>query len=220
MRITPRPDSTFDRFVATTGSRKALDLARAFAARRTAAPRLLFLYGPPGVGKSHLLHSILHVAASGQPHSVAHTTARELVDDLVATPRSNSASPSGPRVAAFATLAIDDLHFLAGKPATQRESGRLLKEILSSGVRVACAATCEIEDVDALAGMLQELPEARKVALARPTENDLRRIVAALAEQQALRLTAQTIATIAGRSYGDARRAIGALNRQRFEQQV
>ena len=89
--MTLRPDRTFDRFTLTRGSREALELAKAMAAGSARAPRLLLLYGAPGVGKTHLLQAILHQARVRQPRgSFTHTNAAELVLELMSALRGDS----------------------------------------------------------------------------------------------------------------------------------
>lgn len=219
MENMPRPDWTFERFVVTDASREAFSLAAALAANERSAPRLLLLCGPAGVGKTHLLRSILHVAAR-QPGSTLYRTASDWIDALV---RSLCLDPAAQRQAVGeppTVTAVDDLHVLVGKPATQREIGVRLGDLLESGGRVACAAGCRLDELPALVGILRKLPSAQVVALASPDKRALPQILRRLAKSDHLRMSPRTIAAIATRCEGDVRRAMGAMTRERFEQQA
>ncbi len=205
--IALRPDCTFERFVVTEASRAALEQALAFASAQS--PRLLLLTGPPGVGKSHLLRSILRGAEGASEGSLVYVTAAELVRDLVAA----VPFPAG-------VVAVDDLHVLRERPVTQREVAATFRRALDRGGRVACAAGCSLSEIPVLAGALAELKEARLIEMERTPAVDIRRVVASLAVSQALDLTSSEIACIAAESRGDIRRAAGCLARQRLEREV
>jgi chromosomal replication initiation ATPase DnaA len=79
-----RLDLTFDGLTPTPESRRARQLAVALAEGTADAPRLLFVYGPPGVGKTHLLHATVNLRAAHRTgRSVIHVEARDLVDQWV-----------------------------------------------------------------------------------------------------------------------------------------
>jgi chromosomal replication initiator protein len=208
----------FARFTPTSGSIEALELATALSSGQ-GTTRLLLMCGPPGVGKTHLLHAMLDRVRARLPSArVVHASAVELVQDLIAALQCQG-TPSLPREYAHAdALAVDDLHVMAGKPRTQQEVGRLFKAALDSGTRVACAAGCRLEDLPVLADALHALPTARLVDLRRPSDSEMRRILTAMAEAKGTPLSAQTVAAIASQCGGDVRRAIGGLVRRRFEE--
>src|SRR5207237_7850636 len=76
----PLPDHTFDTFVVGESNTRAFDAARALARQETAAP--VFLHGPAGVGKTHLLHAIAH-ALEARRLAVACLPAARLIEELV-----------------------------------------------------------------------------------------------------------------------------------------
>src|SRR5439155_550564 len=77
----PLPDHTFDTFVVGESNARAFGAARALARQETAAP--LFLHGPAGVGKTHLLHAIAH-GLEARRLAVACLPAARLIEGLVA----------------------------------------------------------------------------------------------------------------------------------------
>ena len=180
---------------------------------------LLLLHGPPGVGKTHLLKLILRLVRAWQGSApIVHTSAAELVQELTAAIRREQPAAIRHKYAQAELVAVDDLHVLAGKPATQSEIAALLKAALDSGARLACTAGCPPAEIPELSAALRALPTARLVELRRPNDEEMRQILAAMAPAEGLKLSAKTIAAIAPRCGGDVRRAVGALAQFRFEQ--
>ena len=73
------PNYTFDRFVIGDGNRLAHGAALAVAEAPSEAYNPLFLHGPPGLGKTHLLAAIANYLRANAPGlSVRYTTAESL----------------------------------------------------------------------------------------------------------------------------------------------
>jgi len=78
------PKYTFDQFVIGDGNRLAHAAALAVAELPAQAYNPLFVYGPPGVGKTHLLHAIAHYLAATNPSvTVRCTTVEHFTSDFV-----------------------------------------------------------------------------------------------------------------------------------------
>jgi chromosomal replication initiator protein len=198
---------------------EALELATALVSRQPGAPRLLLLLGPPGVGKTHLLRSVVHHVRSRAPAaSITQTDGSELLQELVAALRGGDPTALQRKYTQAELLAVDDLHVLAGKLVTQREVALLLKAAIDGGARVVCAAGCRPANVPVLAAALRELPVARVVEMRPPGQADMRRILSVMGRTAGLRLTRKTVSSLTRGCRGDVGRAIGALVRLGFQQ--
>ena len=113
-------------------------------------------------------------------------------------------------------MLVDDLHFLTGKPACQREVGRLFRIAVEGGARVAGAACCEPEDIPDFIDTLRTIPGAQVVRLRPPSAPAMRRILAGRAMADELAVDDQVLRAIATWSKGDVRRGLGALALRRF----
>jgi chromosomal replication initiator protein len=212
-----RPDLTFERFAPTRGSRPARQLARAMAEETMGAPRLLLVYGPPGVGKTHVLHATVNLGAARRPGPSLFVDARHLVEQWIAALARDPRAPFPLAVEPPALVAIDDLHALAGKPATQREMARALEGLVERGGHVVGALGRSPHELPVFVDRLERIPGVRIVAMPPPAGRDLRNLLGRMARAAQVPLGRRTLAAIADRCQGDVRRAQGELARRRFE---
>ena len=75
--VTLNPAYTFERFVISDGNRLAHAAALAVAESPGQAYNPLFLHGPPGLGKTHLLGAIANYLHHHSPDLVVHYTTAE-----------------------------------------------------------------------------------------------------------------------------------------------
>ena len=89
------PAHTFDRFVIGPGNRLAHGAALAVAELPGEAYNPLFLHGPPGLGKTHLLGAIVDYMRRNHPALVVHyTTAERFTSEFVGALRRDGPSCS------------------------------------------------------------------------------------------------------------------------------
>ena len=113
----------------------------------------LFLHGPSGVGKTHLLQGLAHRAAerlgdhqalgsdSGPRGArVRYTTAETFTNDFVQALKSSAIEGFRRAFREVEVLCIDDIHFLAGKSATQAEFLHTFDTLGLSGRMVVLAS--------------------------------------------------------------------------------
>src|SRR3954467_2010445 len=120
--LTLNPKYTFEQFVIGDANRFAHAAALSVAELPGQAYNPLFIYGPPGVGKTHLLHSIgNYVRACGGGLSVRYTTVETFTNQFIAALGSNSVDRFKGRFRRNDVLLIDDVQFLASKVKTEEE---------------------------------------------------------------------------------------------------
>jgi chromosomal replication initiator protein len=111
----PDAEHTFDSFVVGVSNTEAYAAARTLA---EGASGPLFLCGPSGVGKTHLLHALFHaVAARGA--APACLPAARLMEALVQAYQDRNPDGFWRDLRGCDALLLDDAHSLAGRPETQ-----------------------------------------------------------------------------------------------------
>ncbi len=113
---------TFDHFVIGPGNRfaHAASLAVCEAPARQYNP--LFIYGPVGLGKTHLMQSIAHEIKKRNPDfRVLYISSEKFTNQLINAIQTRSTPQFRSRYRSLDLLLIDDIHFLAEKEATQEE---------------------------------------------------------------------------------------------------
>jgi chromosomal replication initiator protein len=120
------PEMTFDSFVEGPSNQFPVTMARYVATKpgddvnRT---NPLFLYGPTGVGKTHLMHAIGNLAKKiNSSLSILYTTSENLLNEYVRSWTSDANKETfRQKFRSVDILLVDDIQFMAGKKGLQDE---------------------------------------------------------------------------------------------------
>ncbi len=119
------PKYKFDTFVVGSNNKFAHSASLAVAETPGEAYNPLYLYGGPGLGKTHLMHSIGHFILEQNPEKkVLYVTSEEFTNEVIESIRSGNAASMTKLREKYRTvdvLMVDDVQFIIGKESTQEE---------------------------------------------------------------------------------------------------
>jgi chromosomal replication initiator protein len=151
------PSYSFDRFVIGEANRIAHAAALAVAEAPSEAYNPLFLHGPPGLGKTHLLVAIAHYLAENAPGlSVRYTTAERFTNEFVAALRASGTEAFKRRYRDLDVLLVDDVQFLEGKQHTEEEFFHTFNALYEGGSQLVLSADRLPSELAALASRLRD----------------------------------------------------------------
>jgi len=159
------PKFTFDQFVIGDSNRFAHAAALAVAEMPGQTYNPLFLYGPPGLGKTHLLHAIgNYVCAHGGGLRVRSTTAERFTNEFVAAIQAKGTEDFKARYRETDVLLIDDVQFLQRKAKTEEEFFHTFNALYETGSQLVLTCDRLPADMAALEARLLERFQAGLVA--------------------------------------------------------
>jgi chromosomal replication initiator protein len=113
---------TLDGFVVGPSNELAYNAAKAVVCDKQGPFNPLFIHGGYGLGKTHLLQGICNEMRSTRPTANwLYLSAEDFANQFVLALKTRKLDVFRSRMRRTDLLAIDDIHFLASKPATQEE---------------------------------------------------------------------------------------------------
>jgi len=113
---------TFDDFVVGPGNRFAHAAAVAVSEAPAKQYNPLFIYGPTGLGKTHLLQSIAHETKKRNTNfKVLYLSSENFTNQLITAIQTRTTPQFRAKYRSLDLLLIDDVHFIAGRDSTQEE---------------------------------------------------------------------------------------------------
>jgi len=132
-----RPDFTFQNFAVSASNQLGFVSAQTVAASLGTSYNPLFLYGPVGVGKTHLMHAIANDVYQQNPiNKVVYITSEEFTNEVVDAIRSHETARMKKRFRSANLLLIDDIQFIEGKEATQEELFHTFNILIDNGSQI------------------------------------------------------------------------------------
>lgn len=159
------PKLTFDQFVIGDCNRLAHAAALTVAEMPAHAYNPLFIYGPPGVGKTHLMSAIANLISLHNPGlTVRATNGEAFTNEFVGALADGTADRFKARFRHIDVLLMDDVQFLERKTKTEEEFFHTFNALHDGGRQVVLTSDRPPADLRALEDRLRERFQAGLVA--------------------------------------------------------
>jgi chromosomal replication initiator protein len=155
------PRHTFEQFVIGDSNRLAHAAALAVAEMPGLAYNPLFICGPPGLGKTHLLNSIAnYVTAYGGGATVRYTTAEAFTNHFLGALHGHDIESFKAAYRGVDVLLVDDVQFLQAKARTEQEFFHTFNALHQAGAQIVLTSDRLPRDLGELETRLRERFEA------------------------------------------------------------
>lgn len=136
-----RKDYTFQNFAVSGSNQLAYVSATTVAKKVGESYNPLFIYGPVGVGKTHLMQAIANEVYKETPNKkISYITSEEFTNEVVEAIRSNGTARMKRRFREVDLLIIDDIQFVAGKEKVQEELFHTFNTLVDKGSQIVLSS--------------------------------------------------------------------------------
>ncbi len=210
-------DNTFQTFVVGSSNKFAHAAAQAVAANPGGAYNPLFIYGRSGLGKTHLLNAIAHEIRQNNPKAnVLFTQGEAFTNEIVRGIGIGQSAMTAlhEKYRTADVLLVDDIQFIAGKPATEEEFFYTFNTLTQAGNQIVLTSDRPPKDISTLEDRLRTRFEMGLIADIQPPDVETRMaIVKRKAETLDLKLSDDVVQYIADRIKNNVRQLEGAVKK-------
>ncbi|MDD6551693.1 MAG: chromosomal replication initiator protein DnaA [Lachnospiraceae bacterium] len=210
---------TFDTFVVGNNNRFAQSAALAVAETPGETYNPLYIYGGPGLGKTHLIQAIGNFILQNNPDKkVLYVTSEEFLNEVIESIRStNNTSSMGKfrdKYRKVDVLMIDDVQFIIGKESTQEEFFHTFNALHSAGKQIVLTSDRPPKEMETLEARIRSRFEWGLMAdIGYPDYETRMAILRKKVEEEHINLDDEILNYIATNIKTNIREIEGALNK-------
>jgi chromosomal replication initiator protein len=216
------PDYDFENFIVGPSNRIAHAAGLAVASSPGRAYNPLFIHGPVGLGKTHLLQAIcLGIRKANPGAAIQYLSCEAFITDFVDRVRSGAMAEFRHRFRAVDVLVIDDIHFLTKREQTQEEFFHTFNTLHQAHKQIVLSSDRPPEEIEALQDRLVSRFKWGLVAVIDPPQFETR--VAILKSKALLRgldLPDNVAVHVARRVTANIRELEGAIGKLQLQAMV
>ncbi|MFR3226863.1 MAG: chromosomal replication initiator protein DnaA [Blautia massiliensis (ex Durand et al. 2017)] len=146
-----RYDFTFENFIKGPSNQFAYAAAQAVAANPSGAYNPLFIYGPSGLGKTHLLNAIqIEIKKNHPDFNIVYVDCEMFTNEIITAVKTATTEQFRQKYRQADVLLIDDIQFLAGKESTQEEFFHTFNTLHNDGRQIVIASDRPAKEIKSL----------------------------------------------------------------------
>lgn len=175
----------------------------------------LFIHGPCGVGKTHLLQGLCrHIGTRDGWSSLRYLTGEQFTNEYISALKDKRIERFRRSLRRLRLLAIDDVHFVAGKQRTQEELLHTIDAISMGGAQIVLASDAAPDQIRRFQrGLISRCRGGNVVGVEPPDLATCRALARRIAMTRSLTLDDATVELIAAESGDEVRAMSGLLTR-------
>ena len=206
---------TFDNFITGDSNKFAYAACYAIANNDELAYNPLFIHGKSGLGKTHLMYAIINKLFERDPSlRVIYIRGEEFTNHLIEAIKTNTTEQFREKYRTADILLVDDIQFIAGKPATQDEFFHTFDELYVAQKRIIVTCDRPIYEMKNLNERICTRFEWGLSADIQPPDIELRMaIIRKKAEEVKITLPEDVVEYLANKLRGNVRRIEGGVKK-------
>lgn len=148
---------TFDTFIVGSSNNFAYAACKAVAAQQQGSSyNPLFIYGPSGLGKTHLLMAIMNETKKLHPEqNVISVSSETFTNELIAAIQNKTINQFHNKYRKADILLVDDIQFISGKESTQEEFFHTFNELYKANKQIVLTSDRPPKDIQTLEDRLK-----------------------------------------------------------------
>ena len=170
-----RYEFTFENFIKGPSNQFAFAAAQAVAANPSGAYNPLFIYGPSGLGKTHLLNAIkIEIQKNHPDFNIVYVDCEKFTNETITAIKTATMEQFRQRYRKADVLLIDDIQFLAGKESTQEEFFHTFNTLYNAGKQIVLVSDRPPKEIKSLEERLRTRFEMGLTADIQPPDYETR----------------------------------------------
>ncbi len=208
-------DYTFDNFIVGNSNKFAHAACVAVANHPATDYNPLFIYGPSGLGKTHLLYAITNEFKRKRPDiKVIYIKGEDFTNQMIECMARRSMNEFRDKYRNCDILMIDDIQFIAGKVSTQEEFFHTFNALHEDGKQIILTSDKPPRDIQTLEDRLKTRFEWGLIADIQPPDPELRvAIIKKKADQVGIEISDEVLDFLAENLRSNIRQIEGAVRK-------
>lgn len=208
-------DYTFENYVVGSSNTFAYNAALSISEKPSDEFNPFFIYGPSGIGKTHLLYAIANRILDNYPEKVIlYVKGEEFTNALIGSLKEGTMSIFRQKYRNVDVLLVDDIQFIAGKKSSQEEFFHTFNALYENHKQIILTSDKSPSEIEVLESRLSSRFKSGLIADIEPPDFELRlAILRKKAENSGLILSDEILEFLADKLHSNIREIEGVIKK-------